>query len=168
MHEEISTQTLIALTNKERALNNLPTLKENPILDKAAELKAEDMIKTSYFAHNSPTGVSPWHWFDVAGYKFLDAGENLALRYSTSEDVVNAWIASPTHRANILNSRYTEIGMATVKGMYEGVETIYVVELFGNPQKPTVIAKRTTPLVKTIKKPVKPVAKTPTNLVYSR
>ena len=121
------------LTNQERANLVLPLLKRNPILDQAAQLKANDMVINGYFAHNSPTGITPWYWFGQVGYLFTYAGENLAVHFSDSDEVVSAWMASPTHRANIVNSNYTEIGIGTARGIYQGYETVFVVQLFGRP-----------------------------------
>jgi hypothetical protein len=127
---------IIDLTNEERGAQNLGELKRNPILDAAAKLKAEHMRKEEYFAHFSPKdGISPWHWFDVAGYDYVHAGENLAVYFDDSEKVVDAWMESPLHRDNILKSQYTEIGVAAVEGEYQGYDTVYVVQLFGTPAR---------------------------------
>jgi hypothetical protein len=91
------------------------------------------MVQKSYFAHNSPEGLTPWHWFKEAGYDFTYAGENLAVNFGDSIDVNRAWMNSPLHRANILNGHFTEIGIATAEGIYEGRPTIFVVQLFGKP-----------------------------------
>jgi hypothetical protein len=91
------------------------------------------MVKNNYFAHTSPAGISPWYWFVNVGYNFTAAGENLAVDFSDSADVTSAWMNSPEHRANILNGGFTEIGMATAQGTFEGRQAVYVVELFGTP-----------------------------------
>lgn len=124
---------VVELTNEERALNNEAPLVRNATLDKAAQLKAEDMAKHQYFSHYSPSGVSPWHWFDEAGYIYAHAGENLAVHFTDSTEVVEAWMNSPTHRENIVGPQYTEIGVGTAKGTYEGYDTVFVVQLFGAP-----------------------------------
>jgi hypothetical protein len=133
---------IVSLTNEERGNNSLGTLKHNSVLDAAATLKAQDMAKNSYFAHYSPTGVSPWHWFGEAKYNFVHAGENLAIHFSDSDAVMDAWMQSPTHRANIVNGKYTEIGVGTAKGTYEGFPTVYVVQLFGTPAAPAPVEKK--------------------------
>lgn len=97
----------------------------------AAELKARDMIEKGYFAHNSPEGKSPWHWFDSVGYDFLHAGENLAIDFVDSGDVNRAWMESTGHRKNILNENFNEIGIATATGVLNGRETTIVVQMFG-------------------------------------
>lgn len=124
---------IVQLTNEERAGETLSTLTRSPILDHAALLKAEHMRDTGYFAHFSPTGVSPWYWFDVAGYDYIHAGENLAVFFDDSEDVVQAWMDSPLHRDNILKAEYTEIGVATVEAEYKDYKTVFIVQLFGTP-----------------------------------
>lgn len=124
---------VVELTNEERESLNAPELRRNATLDKAAQLKAQHMAKHEYFSHFSPDGVSPWHWFDEAGYVYAHAGENLAIHFTDSSEVVEAWMNSPTHRANIVNANYSEIGVGTAKGTYEGFDTVYVVQLFGAP-----------------------------------
>jgi len=136
---------LVTLSNDQRAGDALPTLTRNATLDAAAQLKANDMAEKGYFAHESPEGMTPWHWFGVAGYNYAYAGENLAVLFSDSEDVVRAWMNSPGHRANILGSHYTEIGIGTAKGIYKGVPTVFVVQLFGTPATaitPTALAPK--------------------------
>lgn len=124
---------IVDLTNNERNGEAVGTLSRSTILDKAATLKAEDMARDGYFSHYSPDGVSPWYWFDEAGYSFVHAGENLAVYFTDSEDVIDAWMESPGHRANILNNNFTEIGVGTAKGTYNGYETVFVVQLFASP-----------------------------------
>ena len=124
---------IVDLTNEEREDVTLSELKRNTTLDAAAQLKAQHMADNEYFAHFSPTGVSPWHWFSQTGYNFVHAGENLAIHFNDSDEVVDAWMDSPTHRANIVNGSYTEIGVGTAEGRFEGYKTVYVVQLFGTP-----------------------------------
>jgi hypothetical protein len=96
-------------------------------------MKAEDMAAKGYFAHESPEGLTPWYWFKEAGYQYAYAGENLAVHFTDSTAVVDAWLKSPAHRANVMNGNYTEIGIGTAKGTFEGVDTVFVVQLFGTP-----------------------------------
>ena len=124
---------LADMTNEDRTSGGLQKLTWNDTLEKAADLKAQDMVANSYFAHTSPRGISPWHWLSEVNYNFIYAGENLALDFTESRDVQEAWLNSPTHRANLLNQNYTEIGITAVDGMYEGRETTFVVEFFGKP-----------------------------------
>jgi hypothetical protein len=130
---DVIASVLVDLTNQDRTGQNLKPLTVNPILQKAAQLKADDMAKKGYFAHTAPDGTTPWHWFEQAGYNFTDAGENLAVNFKDSTDVNNAWLSSPGHRANIMRDKFTEIGIATAIGYYQGVQAVYVVQTFGNP-----------------------------------
>jgi hypothetical protein len=124
---------LVDLTNEERQDSGLGGLTPNSTLAFAAQLKANDMAAKGYFAHNTPEGLTPWHFFYQAGYVFTFAGENLAVKFSDSDDVVRAWMESPGHRENILNGNFSEIGIATAEGEYKGEKTIFVVQLFGRP-----------------------------------
>ena len=126
-------KVLASLTNEERNINNLASLTTNPLLEQAAKLKAEDMAKRGYFAHNTPEGFLPWYWLEKVGYSYASAGENLAVNFSDSEDVVNSWMNSPLHRDNILKQKYTEIGIGMAEGTYKGRSTIFVVQFFGTP-----------------------------------
>jgi len=135
---------LSSLTNQERQSQNLSALTVNPILVKAAELKAEDMATKGYFAHTSPEGKTPWYWLEQVGYRYQYAGENLAINFSDSKDVTNAWMASPTHRANIVKDKYTEVGTGIAVGKYEGKETIFVAQIYANPLKETQTIKTET------------------------
>lgn len=129
---------LIDLTNGDRGDSQLSALAPNSLLKEAAQLKANHMAEGSYFSHISPDGITPWHWFIEAGYKFTHAGENLAVNFVDSEDVEVAWMNSPGHRANILGENFTEIGIATAEGTFQGRNTIFVVQLFGRPDANTV------------------------------
>lgn len=122
---------IVDLTNDEREDLAVAPLARNVTLDEAARLKAEHMAQNQYFAHHSPDGVSPWYWFSQVGYNYLHAGENLAIHFSDSGEVVDAWMDSPSHRANIANGSYQEIGVGTARGNYQGFDTVYVVQLFG-------------------------------------
>lgn len=124
---------LISLTNADRASQNLGTLTPDPLLEQAAQLKANDMAAKGYFAHVTPEGYQPWHWFDAVGYNYEYAGENLAVNFTDSSDVEAAWMNSPTHHANIVKPQYTKIGIATADGMYEGKEVTFVVQFFAKP-----------------------------------
>ena len=100
------------LINQERARNGLDELKLNDKLNTSAQLKANDMKEFDYWAHNNPNGTEPWHFFDVAGYKYEAAGENLAKCWDTPEDTVKGWMNSPTHKENILGD-YSETGLGS-------------------------------------------------------
>ena len=125
---------LIRLTNQTRESFGSQALKENLILNEAAFLKAKDMIEKGYFAHYSPEGITPWYWLEKSGYNYLAAGENLAIGFLESEEVHKAWMESSSHQENILNPAYQEIGIAVVKGTFQGKETSLVVQYFGEPK----------------------------------
>ncbi len=126
---------LVDLTNEHRLENGQKQLTVSPVLQAAALMKAKDMVEHQYFAHTSPEGATPWQWFTKAGYNFIYAGENLAVDFNESADVENAWIASPSHHANLISDKFDEIGIATYQGLYEGKQTTFVVQLFGRPAK---------------------------------
>ena len=131
---------MVDMTNDNREEASLGGLRVNEKLVAAAQAKADDMAAKGYFAHDSPDGTTSWKWFYDAGYSFAYAGENLAVDFSDSEDVVEAWMASPTHRANIMNDRFTEIGIATAVGTYKGRTATFVVQMFGTPANEPVAA----------------------------
>lgn len=138
----ISPERVIELTNQRRAEAGLAPLKENPVLSDAARRKAADMFAFNYWAHNSPSGRDPWSFFREAGYKYIYAGENLARDFPDADSAVQAWMNSPSHKDNLLSSRYQEIGIAVVDGTLQGVETTLIVQHFGSQSrvvsKPTV------------------------------
>lgn len=133
INSSVDQKELIRLTNEERVKAGLPRLRENPRLNLAAEAKAQNMFEEDYWAHYSPSGKDPWGFINAAGYKFTFAGENLARNFYTSDEVVKAWMASPTHKENIVNNRYQEIGIAVVEGNLKGQKTVLVVQEFGTP-----------------------------------
>lgn len=122
---------LVDMTNTQRLAEGGKILAVNPTLEAAALMKAKDMAENQYFAHTSPTGLTPWYWFTKAGYRFVYAGENLAVNFTESIDVKNAWVASPSHHANLISDKFDEVGIATYQGIYEGQPTTFVVQLFG-------------------------------------
>jgi hypothetical protein len=142
---DISKIALIKMLNHGREEAGLGPLKENTVLNNAAVLKAQDMLAKDYFSHQSPGGVSPWHWFKIAGYNYKIAGENLAIGFLDSGEVNQAWLDSPSHKANLLNSNYKDVGIAILKGDFQGNETTVVVQLFGQLQQtaagPKVVTK---------------------------
>lgn len=132
---------LVDLANGDRVLNSLGTLAINQTLVRAAQAKANDMAEKSYFAHNSPEGYDSWHWFKEAGYTFSYAGENLALDFSDSADVERAWMQSASHRENLLDPHFTEIGIALAQGTFEGRATTFVVQMFAAPAVASSVAQ---------------------------
>lgn len=129
----VSAKEVAELTNQNRISASVKSLKTNPLLEKAANLKARDMARIGYFSHVSPQGQNPWYWLDQAGYSFSYAGENLAVNFFDSKSAVNAWLASPGHRQNILSGKFTETGIGQSVGQYQGRETIYLVQFFAKP-----------------------------------
>lgn len=129
----ISASELLTDTNAARRASSLPSLTVNPALSKAAFSKAQDMFAHNYWAHVSPTGVTPWKWLGDAGYNYDVAGENLAKNYPTAQATVEAWMNSEAHRANILNNTYQDIGFAVVDGMLDGRDATLVVAYYGRP-----------------------------------
>lgn len=137
----ITPQRVIELTNQKRAELGLAPLNNNELLNEVARRKAADMFAFNYWAHTSPSGRTPWDFFKEVGYKYIYAGENLARDFMNSEGVVEAWMNSPSHRDNIVNPNYKEIGLAVVNGTLNGVETTLVVQVFGTPSPAVPIAK---------------------------
>ncbi|OIN91532.1 hypothetical protein AUJ42_01765 [Candidatus Collierbacteria bacterium CG1_02_44_10] len=131
---QIDPSRVIELTNNERLNAGLTIVKQNQELSQAAQAKAADMFAHNYWAHVSPTGTEPWSFITSSGYKYQHAGENLARDFGNPSDIVKAWMASPTHRQNLLDSRYKDIGIAVMDGYLNGVETTLVVQIFGTPQ----------------------------------
>lgn len=127
----ISPQTVALLTNEKRAEAGAPPLTFSSELAEAARLKGLDMLEVGYWAHVSPDGREPWDFFRMVNYSYRYAGENLARDFSDPASAVNAWMASPTHKENMLASRYEEIGIAVVEGMLNGEDTTIIVQLFG-------------------------------------
>jgi len=127
----ISPSEVIRLTNVQRAANGLGPVTENGTLDSAALAKGNDMLAKGYWAHFAPDGTSPWSFFLKFGYKYQYAGENLARDFSDAPAAVNAWMASPTHKENILNPHYKEVGIGVVEGSLAGANTTIIVQFFG-------------------------------------
>lgn len=140
----ISTNVLVDLANINRSNNNAPLLARNTELDSAAKAKAGDMANKGYFAHFAPDGTTPWYFIRQAGYDFVYAGENLAINYTEANDIDTAWMNSPTHRENLLNKNFKEVGIATQNGVYNGENTVYVVQMFGAEREKAVAVKPVT------------------------
>lgn len=148
---DISSSNLVQMLNQERESLGLNSLAENDQLEKAAFLKAQDMLQKDYFSHQSPEGKSPWYWIKATDYNYQYAGENLAIGFLDSQEVYQEWKNSPSHNANLFNPNYKEIGIAVLKGDFQGNETFVVVQLFGSPKATRVseekpIAEEKTPV----------------------
>lgn len=158
----ITTAHILQLTNQERTSRGLPALVLNGRLSRAAQEKAQDLLERDYFAHISPQGVTPWFWMAKAGYSYRVAGENLAIDFLEAEEVVAAWIASPSHRDNLLHADYTETGVAALTGEFEGRTSTVVVHMFGTP---AVAAATTGPAPTVSPAPATPAAPAPAVLL---
>lgn len=134
-------------TNFYRKENNLLELKSNNILDKIATLRAKDMFEKNYFSHYSESGIGAGEIAKEVGYEYISIGENIALgNFKDDKALVDAWMASPGHRSNILSSKYNEIGIAVMKEDFydkeknEFQKVWIAVQIFGKPigdcQKP--------------------------------
>jgi len=130
---DVNERQLLAETNSQRVGMGEGALQLNQKLNKAAQLKANDMFTQQYWAHTAPNGTTPWKWFDSSRYAYQNAGENLAKGFSTSGGVVKAWMNSDEHRDNLLNTSYKDVGFAVRSGTLNGEDTTVVVALYGNP-----------------------------------
>ena len=135
---EVNASELLEATNKERQKYAAAPLVRSQQLDYAAEQKAQDMLARDYWAHTAPDGTEPWHWFMQNGYEYSVAGENLAKNFASAEGVVRAWMDSPSHRENVLDVAYQEVGFATAQGELNGEMTSVVVALYGAPKSAAV------------------------------
>ena len=151
---DINVASVIAETNDQRVKLGLRPLTKSPLLTLAAQKKAANMFQQQYWAHIAPDGTKPWHFMKVVGYDYRYAGENLAKDFAVTDDMVAAWMRSPKHRQNILNPKYTEIGVAVTNGVLHGVETTLVVQMFGQPRRvlPAITTGATAPVNKLIAK----------------
>ena len=125
--------SLYSLHNEERKKRGLQELIVNTDLNTSATRKAEAMLTADCWSHYCPNGKSPWDFFNEVGYTYIYAGENLAEGFDDNEDVMNAWLNSPTHRDNILNPNFDEIGIGFAYGDFQGIDnnTIIVIH-FGS------------------------------------
>ncbi len=135
---EITSYNVVSLTNQARTSYGLNTLSNDARLEAAALAKANNMFELQYWDHFGPNGESPWQFIKAAGYGYVYAGENLARGFRTAEGVHEAWMASPTHKANIVSGNYEDIGVSVVTGVLEGSQTILVVQMFGSLSMPQV------------------------------
>ncbi|OGY47107.1 MAG: hypothetical protein A2840_00385 [Candidatus Buchananbacteria bacterium RIFCSPHIGHO2_01_FULL_47_11b] len=145
----IVSQRIIELHNEARLEAGLEPLVLNASLIDAATRKGLDMLEQQYFAHDTPDGKRPWEWINRSQYDYVYAGENLALDFTSAEVVQSAFMKSPSHRKNILNPKYREIGVAVLQGDFEGRNTILLVNFFGTQRKDlsTLVDARPTPTV---------------------
>ncbi len=127
----ITRNLVVQEVNPVRNNLDLPELQENPALSRAAQMKAEDMIRRDYFSHTGPAGEEPWVWYEKTGYDFSLAGENLAIDFNDPSLLMDAWLDSPSHARNILNSYFEDIGIGVARGEFRGRNTTVVVMFLG-------------------------------------
>lgn len=154
----ISSGQIIELTNGERVKQGAAALTQNAKLTQAAQAKANDILAKGYFSHDSPDGKQPWDWIIGAGYRYTHAGENLAKDFTSAGSTVTALMNSASHRKNILNTNYTEIGVAVVDGILDGKQTVVMVQMFGTQQAQVAVVKEP---AKPVEVPAKPVETKP-------
>jgi uncharacterized protein YkwD/uncharacterized protein YukE len=130
----LSISGILTETNDERTTRQLPKLRLNAQLNKAAEAKLQDMFTQQYFQHVSPAGVGVSDLIRKVGYEYIVVGENLALgNFGGDPQVVLAWMNSPGHKANIIDPRFQEIGISVGKGLYNGKTQWIAVQQFAKP-----------------------------------
>lgn len=128
---DFTSSSLLQATNSRRLQANEPALSLNGQLAAAAQAKANDMASHNYWAHNSPSGRTPWSFITTAGYSYQLAGENLAYGFSDAQAAVTGWMNSTEHRANMLNAQYQDVGFGVASSSNyqgKGAETIIVAE----------------------------------------
>lgn len=133
----VTVDGLLVGTNEERARLSLEPLVINEELNQAALAKAQDMFTDQYWAHVAPDGKQAWDFIKETNYVYRYAGENLARDFNNNDEVVEAWMASPTHRENIVNKDFTQMGLAVVNGNLKGFNTTLVVQMFAVPSSVT-------------------------------
>lgn len=137
--EAFSVVELHAVVNRERLRRGIEPLILNQALNQAAQAKAEDMGSKGYFSHVSPIDGKEWREFIVeSGYDYQEAGENLANGYEALEEMIGAWLNSPSHRENMLNPAVSETGFGVRSGQLDGFPTVFVVQVFGEAARPEV------------------------------
>ncbi len=130
--EAIGSTQIINLINQQRAMNGVSALTNNSQLSASAYAKANDMCVNQYWAHTSPSGVTPWYFIDQSGYKYSTAAENLAEGFSSDTATVTGWMNSTGHRKNILNATFKDIGVGVVTcPSFLGNQSDIVVAHFG-------------------------------------
>lgn len=134
---------LLVDTNDKRVESGIAPLELDARLTEAAQAKAQDMITNQYWAHTSPSGVEPWRWIDESGYRYTDAGENLAKDFTSARATVAAWMDSPEHRETMLSADYRDVGFAAVSGELGRRPTTIVVALYATSASAVLGAQQT-------------------------
>ena len=129
---QINQVNIVYHTNLNRQSEGFSILNQNTRLESSAQKKAQDMLDRQYFEHDSPDGIGVADLAEDSGYEYIVVGENLARGdFKTADEVVLAWMNSPAHRENIMNSKYTDIGIGIVYGRYDGSDVWILVQHFG-------------------------------------
>lgn len=131
----VTAERLVELVNTERQKSGLDILERNPLLDQAAKSKTEAILSAQRFEHN--IGERRFSdWIKDQNYEYSYVGENLAMDFEDSDEIMAAWLASPTHKRNILNSRFTDIGIGITEGDFQNEKTLVIAQIFGSPLIP--------------------------------
>lgn len=109
--EALSADNIMAATNAQRSSQNLHPLVTNEKLNASACAKLDNMVQDGYWAHDNPNGTTPWSFIEAAGYKYQSAGENLAYGQMSTPEVMEAWMNSPKHKENIVDTKWMEQGV---------------------------------------------------------
>jgi Cysteine-rich secretory protein family len=135
------------LTNKARMQLGGTELKPNTQLTSAAQAKADDMAKQQFFAHTAPDGTMAWDYIKQTPYSYEIAGENLAITNESAETVITSWMNSPSHKENIVNPSYQDIGIGIARyGDYQGhKDTTVIVALYAKSAGIQVVGATTNP-----------------------
>lgn len=139
----VNSSGLLSATNQRRAAAGAASLTVNAKLNAAAQAKANDMATRNYWSHNTPEGNPPWVFFSNAGYSYEKAGENLACGFDDSTGVITGWFNSASHKANLLNTSYQEVGFGIANsenyncGNISTTQQTIVVAMYGTPYNST-------------------------------
>lgn len=129
---DISPQAIFELTNQTRVSHGLAALTHSEPLEQAATAKVQDMVEQGYFDHFGPHGETPWQFMEEANYHYEFGGENLAVGFSSPDDMVQAWLDSPSHRQNLLEPNFKDVGIAALPALVDGLPDLIVVQMFGS------------------------------------
>lgn len=141
--DAISRTAVVQETNNVRSAAHLPRLYQSTALNRAAVAKAESMFQQQYFDHTSPSGQRFWSWLGVDRRRFSQLGENIARGYKSEKVLLQDWMKSGGHRANILGTGFTHIGVGIRSGVLQGKRSTVIVQLFGKKKTTTVLTTGT-------------------------
>lgn len=131
----VSPAALLEETNAQRKATDAVSLTINEKLNGAAQKKAQDMVTRNYWSHKTPEGTDPWNFIIKENYEYKKAGENLAYGFDSSDSVVNGWMNSQSHRENLLDKDFTEVGfgVANANNFNGGGASTVVVAMYAQP-----------------------------------